>query len=409
MIQTIKYLLLLSPVLFASFECSDSVTNPPNYPPGYQFDVPWPSLADSPWPTFHGNIQSTGRSNYRGPQSCLIIDTILVTNIEGGVVIGDDSTIYFTSNMPGNIYAADFNGQIKWKVELGYSNESTPLISRDGTIYCLQKTPGKLVALNKTGTVKWEYITDTPQGIGITLGLDGTIYFISSPYHLNAVGKDGNLLWSLSDSRFGSSLDKALSFSPDGKTIYSPAYSVSVIAIDVANKTVKWTYGNDRLQFSPVVDCYGNVYILPDRGNQEKSFLYSLNPEGNLRWKFEYAWSDPLIGYVDPTIDILGNIYFGTDTLYSLDYNGILRWKTPIPENSIIGSPLICDKDGNVYLSTFNSGLVSKVFCYSNKGVIRWSLNLPQDIRFPGASASISKNGLMFIPSWSGKNIYVIK
>ncbi len=409
MIKTIRYLIMLSPLLLTSFECSDSITNPPNYPPGYQFDIPWPSLADSPWPTFHGNVQSTGRSKFKGPQNGLIIDTITANNIQGGVVIGDDSTIYFTTNMPGNIYAVDFNGQLKWKVQLGYSNESTPLIGRDGTIYCIQKTPGKLVAIDKSGAIKWEFMADSPQGIGITIGLDGTIYFISSPYTLNAVEKNGNLLWSLSDPRFGSSLDKALSFSPDGKTIYSPGYTASVLAIDVANKKVKWTFGNERLQFSPLVDSYGNIYILPDKGNHEKYFLYSLSSDGNLRWKFEYSWNSPLIGYIDPAMDVFGNIYFGTDTLYSLDYNGNLRWKTPIPENSIIGSPLICDNAGNVYLITFNSAFVNKVFCYSNKGNVNWSLNLPLDLYLPGASAAIANNGLLFIPSWSGENIYVIK
>ncbi len=407
--KIVNYFLLLSPILFTSFECSDSITNPPEYPEGYQFDIPWPSLADSPWPTFHGTIQSTGRSNYVGPQNGLIVDTILANNIQGGIVLGNDSTLYFTTNMPGNIYAVDFKGQLKWKVELGYSNESTPLVGSDGTIYCLQKAPGKLVALSNSGAIKWEYSAETPQGIGITIGLDGTIYFISSPYNLNAVGNNGNLLWSLSDSRFGSSLDKALTFSPDGKTIYSPGYSKSVLAIDVVNKLVKWTFGDNRLQFSPLVDYKGNIYLLPNNDNQGKYFLYSLSPNGTLRWKFEYSWGSPLIGYIDPTIDVYGNIYFGTDTLYSLDYSGNLRWKTSIPENSIVGSPLICDKEGNIYLSTFNLASINKVFCYSNKGIIKWSLNLPQDFNLPGASASISSSGLMFIPSWSGKNIYVIK
>jgi outer membrane protein assembly factor BamB len=407
--KVVKFLLIISPILFSSFECSDSVTNPTEYPEGYQFDIPWPSLADSPWPTFHGNMQSTGRSKYLGPQNGLIIDTIFVTNVQGGVVIGNDSTIYFTTNMPGNIYAVDLNTQLKWKVELGYSNESTPLVSSDGTIYCIQKEPGKLIALNNSGSIKWEYAAETPQGIGIAIGLDGTIYFISSPYNLNAVGKNGTLLWSLSDYRFGSSLDKALTFSPDGKTIYSPGYSKSVLAIDIVNKIVKWTFGDSRLQFSPIVDCKGNVYLLPDNDNQGKYYLYSLHPDGMLRWKFEYSWSSPLIGYIDPTIDANGNVYFGTDTLYSVDYYGNLRWKTPIPENSIIGSPVICDKEGNIYLITFNSASNNKVFCFSGEGIIKWSLNLPQDVNLPGASAAISNNGLMFIPSWSGKNIYVIK
>ena len=94
MIKTIKYLLLLSPVLFASFECSDSVTNPPNYPPGYQYDIPWPSLAYSPWPMYQNNPQSNGRSKYIGPQQGTLSDKIRAYNMQSSILIGD-SAVYF--------------------------------------------------------------------------------------------------------------------------------------------------------------------------------------------------------------------------------------------------------------------------------------------------------------------------
>ena len=36
-------------------------------PPGFQENIPWPSLADSPWPMADHDPQSTGRSNLKGP------------------------------------------------------------------------------------------------------------------------------------------------------------------------------------------------------------------------------------------------------------------------------------------------------------------------------------------------------
>lgn len=53
-------------------------------------------LADSPWPTFHGNLQRTGLSPY------------------------DTSHV---------------DGTLKWKVNLGGGMESSPTIGPDGTVY----------------------------------------------------------------------------------------------------------------------------------------------------------------------------------------------------------------------------------------------------------------------------------
>ncbi|MDZ7766439.1 MAG: hypothetical protein U5K00_18780 [Melioribacteraceae bacterium] len=35
--------------------------------------IPWPSLADGPWPVARGDVQGTGRSEYIGPDNPQII------------------------------------------------------------------------------------------------------------------------------------------------------------------------------------------------------------------------------------------------------------------------------------------------------------------------------------------------
>lgn len=73
-------------------------------------------LADSPWPTFHGNSQRTGLSPY---------DT---THIDG---------------------------KIKWIYEADASIESSPAIGEDGTIY-VGIDNGYLYVFNPDGTIKWK-------------------------------------------------------------------------------------------------------------------------------------------------------------------------------------------------------------------------------------------------------------
>lgn len=38
-----------------------------------QVKIPWPSLADSPWPILRGDMQGTGRSEYIGPRTNNVI------------------------------------------------------------------------------------------------------------------------------------------------------------------------------------------------------------------------------------------------------------------------------------------------------------------------------------------------
>ena len=83
------------------FSC-DTTEPPPKEekPPGYQEDIPWPSLADSPWPMFRANPQNTGRSKGIGPTLGIIEWSVDTLNISTGVAIGPDFTLYFISGDP---------------------------------------------------------------------------------------------------------------------------------------------------------------------------------------------------------------------------------------------------------------------------------------------------------------------
>jgi len=50
-----------------------------------QTDIPWSSLADTPWPMHHHDPQSTGRSNYSGPQNGIISKKVYVGMSVSGI------------------------------------------------------------------------------------------------------------------------------------------------------------------------------------------------------------------------------------------------------------------------------------------------------------------------------------
>src|SRR5262249_38673273 len=61
-------------------------------------------LAESPWPTYRGNLKRTGRSGFKGPTTEKLrwVFSTGLSEKEGGIetdpVIGPDGTIYFGAN-----------------------------------------------------------------------------------------------------------------------------------------------------------------------------------------------------------------------------------------------------------------------------------------------------------------------
>ena len=355
------YVLLALLVMFCT-SCQKSTEPIENdkLPPGYQEDIPWPSLADSPWPMNHGDPQSTGRSKYPGPMAGIIEWSIDSLDVTCGVSIGYDQTVYFNSaGLLIGLFAANPDGSIKWRLEEVITNaevSTTPLVAADETIYTGGGTLGRLFSVNSNGTIKWEFKTEGfVYLVGMNIGLDGTIYFVSGwqggvPI-LYAVNPDGSLKWSLENPDFNYSGRSGISFSPDGKTLYLPGTGPSVFAIDVENQHIKWTFGEIWLSGSVLEDSEGHLYFQSqvDSINSGKASLFSLNPDGSVRWSF--AHDNPrfsIHSHISGTMDKNGNYYFALDTLYSVDYRGNLRWKLGL--ENVSGEPLTCDINGVVYV-----------------------------------------------------------
>ena len=61
-----------------------------------QETIEWPSLADSPWPTYRGDAQATGRSQYVGPTTPKVLwEADLPLGILWGPTIGYHDKLFF--------------------------------------------------------------------------------------------------------------------------------------------------------------------------------------------------------------------------------------------------------------------------------------------------------------------------
>ena len=214
-------------------------------------------------------------------------------------------------------------GKLRWRLELGPGQKSSPVVSQDGTVYVYSDDRTLYaVAPPTTGTVavlKWRYTAAGTDG-----GVD--LHWVDSP----AIDTDGTVYVATSDTVFAVS-------APAGGT----------------NGLLKWSYQSperfDSLG-SPTVGGDGMVFVL---GAQ----LLALDPQGSgslgvLKWSSTVSW-----GIMDPpAIASDGTIYYGPGELESvkpptLGTNGTLAWS--FPDAHVQTSPAIA-ADGTVFVGGDN-------------------------------------------------------
>jgi outer membrane protein assembly factor BamB len=384
-------------------------------PPGYQEDIPWPSLADSPWPMAHHDPQNTGRSKLWGPtQGIISWEFDQAYKMYNSVVVGADSTAYiFIPPADGGLFALNPDGTLKWNLNILTTPYlfTAPIITADGTIFCYNGH--KIVhAVDPTATIKYSFnletITRTPT---FTIDKEGNFYYVDENATLYVIDQEGNIQWMLQDERFNS-YSSYLSFSPDGNTIYIVGSSPILSAVDINTKQIRWSFEGDDLpdvpSFRPangsVVDSYGNIYFLTHR-NFDEAELFAIKPDGDIKWRYKIHTPNIRINANIPTIDKLGNLYCATDSLYSFDFVGNLRWKSDL-NNNISDCPLICDDNGLVYIGTMGTMGIS-LQCFDSDGNLLWKIDDNQNQ--VGGSPAIGFNEVVFFPTWSSNKLYGIK
>nr|WP_321423653.1 PQQ-binding-like beta-propeller repeat protein [uncultured Methanobacterium sp.] len=382
-------------------------------------------LADSEWPSYHNDENSTGQSDYTGPQtnttkwtfenltvygSAVIgsdgtiyvggADGVLYafysngrlkwtwttrSTIMGSPTIGNDGTIYISNWMNSTTYAFNSNGTLLWKCTTGgYNTGSSPVIGSDGTIYVAvtNDTTGTLVAISNSGTVKWRYTMGVIYGTSPVLGVDGTIYMVDYDGIVYAINPDGTLKWSFrlvinnnnnSPTYYVNMCYDALSIGPDG-TIY------------IANSRTTRVVGGSSYE------GWFWLFAIKDNGNS-----------GSLKWTYKStAWNnhiqDPVYGA--PAISADGIIYVVTArNLYAIDLNGNYLWdllSLGYNTGGVSGTGLtsaIIGSDGTIYVGGRNG-----LYALNRDGTIKWSYATDEIVGSP----AIGRDGTLYVGTITG-------
>ncbi len=396
-------LVLLLIIVVGIISCDSPTESKHN--PYEQHPIPWPSLAESPWPMAYGNPQHTCQANYISNISGSIYwEMEMQDGVISGISIDINNKIYVgTYQYLGKFYKIDSDGKILWTFNTSENNPTASLIDHRGTIY-FGSADGYLYALNPDGTLKWRYNTGSSIWTKcINISLENEI-ILPSGDKLFCIDSAGVCKWIFSDRKvniwYGSSI------SPDGNTIYVITYtdkSAGLCAISERGQLIWEKYQGRIFSDVPSIDNSGNLYFLSSSPSFEQNKdlkLTALSPSGDILWE-TVIYNDWFDLFTNVSISKDGSLIFAAPdstsdnfafAVYNYSLTGKLNWKTRIGSD-VISAPILISANGNIFCaSTLEQN--GKFYILSSNGKMITSFAIIGAV--DGSLAQLSDGSIIF-------------
>ena len=388
-----------------------------------QVKIPWPSLADSPWPVLRGDMQGTGRSEYVGPSTNNVIwRKDMPFGVVLGPIIGYDNNLFVGTNSYNSIsvenyfYSLTKDGNNIWTFvteDDRRANVAGPTLSSDSTIYFSSIGRG-LFAITLDGELKWNnskfQATYFTRYIGIDKSYNLYVNWLDTLFIIDT--KNGQVI----DSFYAPKIaDTEVVFSTGGGTIFyrsgrnfteDPKLLNAITLSGEYLWSIEFFVGSHS--YGPLaVDNENHIYLYASDSPFDQ-FLYCINPDGTVNWKYELNSNEGYENYSAPTIDKNGNIIFQTSSgdsgyINSVDYYGNLNWKSTLghyfEDGARINHGLVSDAEGKIYCGS-SYGNTTNFWCLRSDGTILWRLGL-EGYEYD-SSPAISSDGTLYIGTHLG-------
>ncbi len=334
----------------------------------------------------------------------------LISDVASEPVVGSNGTIYAASievrqsthAFSGHLFALNPDGTQKWQFETadflsaGQEGEISPAIGADGTIYVGgreisieifkreengdRSSLGFLYAINRNGTLKWKFATGKKADFSSSpmIGSDGAIYFGTGDGNLYAINPDGKLRWKCAVGHMPC-------FSPaigsDG-TVYVDSDGDPNLYAVTSKGALKWTFtANGPLTSSATIGADGVIYTsVVQRPDQQTAGLCAISPTGRLKWEFtakKNYFTNPAVGG-----DGVVYVYSQDHSLYALNSDGTLKWKTGNVGSLTIGASATIASDGTIFVGAN---------ALDANGTIKW-----KDDQHISGTAAIGADGTIY-------------
>ncbi|MBC7186636.1 MAG: PQQ-like beta-propeller repeat protein [Calditrichaeota bacterium] len=382
--ETIKtsFVLVLALVLLVLSCARDKTPLGPAEGPAVcpQQDIPWPSLANSPWPVMWGDMQCTARGKYPGPRIGRVVWSFSQEGLyaeEVGVAIAEDGTLYLAApnmreGMRCYLFVLGPDGSLRARTFFtgpGECTSSASLLAR-GRVLAVDHA-GAIHEFDMQGNIQGRH--QGPHGneaAAPAVGLDGTVYFYSWGNFFSGVEPSGQVKWSRHVGSSSYSLTRcSLAMSPDGRSFYTLVhdhqFGALLTAFDAHTGSVRWQATASPYFLSPLVDNEGNVYCITFKQGADHFVVRSFTSGGQLRW------ASPARAGQSTNLCMSSDGYlfaYGAgDSLLCIDCEGRVRWSTPM-----LGRPELAS-EGGVRLVVDSEGVVYA--CYNSRYVLGFGKN----------------------------------
>ncbi len=280
------------------------------------------------WWMYGHDARHTHRSEFVGPQEPTVKwRHSITTDCKTGLVVGSDGEICIGNGH--QFYSINPMGYEEWLYGTYGSTTSLAAVAADGTVYVGYRSGDEkgLCAFSPEGTLIWHAEIGSVSYSSPVIGDDGTIY----------IGTRRNGFY-----------DGFCAINRDGST--------------------KWTYTEiGDISTSAAIGADGAIYV-----GSEDRFLYAFNPDGTLKWKYEFPYTLQR-GRGSPSVGKDGCIYVAVNSLTAINPDGTLRWSCETggtAEGPAIGM------DGTIYIP----GLNNKFHAVSHDGTLKWSFETEDGI-----------------------------
>lgn len=287
-------------------------------------------------------------------------------------VIGNDGNIY-VQDFYNKLYSINSSGNLRWSYDqFRYSyfenvGQRCPAVGSDGTIYVAGCGLHAVDPVN--GSQKWVAYDVLSAKASPSIGPDGTIYAVFSQDLVVAVNPDGSEKWHNSftyewEMSFASpAIDNTGTIYFGAEARYEGVDYSNIYAFDTDDGSIKWKYpveGERPVRASPVIDRNGNIIVATKANGMDKlAGVMAISPSGQKIWSYTienvHVTDDDI--YSTPSIDNNGLIYFSAETgfLYVLNPDGSLNYKYELQVSVNWSSPAIVS-EGILYIGGMFGG-----------------------------------------------------
>jgi outer membrane protein assembly factor BamB len=348
-------------------------------------DPAFPQLASSAWPMFCHDLEHTGQSFYRGPETPILAWSYLTDKIvDSSAALGSDRRVYVGSR-DNTFYAFESIGTLAWSFVTGNEIPSSPAIDASGQIY-FGSFDANIYCVGSSGLLRWSYANGdafSPPAINT----DGTVYNGGSFTDTNiyALTSTGGFRWSyLTDGWVSAS--PAVGYD---QKLYAGSLDNNLYAT-TSSGTISWSYRTGGFVISPSINTDGRVYI----GSGDNS-LYALNSTGSFLWSYT---TGAAVGTC-PALSSTGIIYVGSEdnNFYSFNPAGALAWSYTSGDE--VASSIAIGVDGRLYTGSWDNN----IYAFNTNGTLLWSYGTPYSI---WSSPSIGSDGRVYMGS--NDNIFYV-